>query len=151
MDFITSRAKGRVSTNNQFEGISKEHLLNSFIRKGTSKTRALCATNTTYPPGFWRLTTYLNKIGMRSPILIYEKQSMRTYKNTFFLYQKYHNLLCLTNAMPKTDISYVHYKKMKLIPNRRINEHIFLPQDRLFNMCVNSCIMLCHLSFSALL
>lgn len=86
-DFITSRAKGRVSRYSQFEGISTEQRLNSLIRKGTSKERALWAIHSTWPPGIWWLLTYWSRIGINSFILhvnriFVSKQILSTADNT---------------------------------------------------------------------
>lgn len=76
-DFITSRAKGSVSRNNQLEGISTEQRLNSLIRKGTSKERALWAIHNMWPPGIWWLLTNWSKIGINSFILHVNKIFIR--------------------------------------------------------------------------
>lgn len=65
-DFMNSRARGSVSMNRQFGGTSVLQRLNSLIKKGTSKDRPLWATHKMSPPGFWRLSTYCSKIGIKS-------------------------------------------------------------------------------------
>lgn len=67
--FINSRARGRVSRKRQLSGMFIEQRLNSFARNGTSKRRALWATNMAISPGPSRLFTYLITIGIKSSIL----------------------------------------------------------------------------------